>query len=229
MALNRFTEGYILKVLPPVFWNTWAESKANRRFDHVAYGLKPAHRVNAQHPTVNDDLPNRIISGEIQIRPNVKRLTSTGVEFDDGTFEDNIDAVLYATGYVFGFPFIDEEIIRVKKNHVRLFKMMFPPELQPCTLAVIGFFQPLGALMPISELQCRWAAAVFKVNALVSPHPFRVRDMCSRSGTKEGSSGFNLDPPEISQTIHAERFSSTTHPFTDLASSVKRTFEIHGV
>lgn len=30
------------------------------------------------------------------------------------------------------------------------------------TLAVIGLVQPLGAIMPIAEIQARWATRVFK-------------------------------------------------------------------
>ena len=42
----------------------------------------------------------------------MKRFTATGVEFVDGTAEDDIDVVVLATGYSFGFPFIDKEVYR---------------------------------------------------------------------------------------------------------------------
>ena len=112
---------------------------------------------------VNDDLPNRIICGSVIVKPNVEKLTKTGVEFEDRTYEDNFDAVIYATGYIFGFLFLDEDIIKVEKNRIRLFKYVSPPELNPSTLAVIGCFQPIGAVMPLSEIQCRLATRVFKV------------------------------------------------------------------
>lgn len=44
---------------------------------------------------------------------------------------------------------------------------MFPPE-QP-GLALIGLAQPIGALLPISELQSRWAARVFAGKATLPP------------------------------------------------------------
>ena len=162
MVVSRFV-AKLMESAPPSMVNYMTEGLLNKRFDHAVYGLKPKHRFNAQHPMVNDDLPNRIACGSVMIKSNVKRLTKTGVEFDDGTFEDDIDAVIYATGYIFGFPFIDEELVKVKKNRVRLFKYVFPPELKPATLAIIGCFQPLGAIMPLSEMQCRWASRVFKV------------------------------------------------------------------
>ncbi|KAH3798380.1 hypothetical protein DPMN_151979 [Dreissena polymorpha] len=44
---------------------------------------------------------------------------------------------------------------------------MFAPELERPTLAVVGFVQPSGAFMPISELQCRLATRIFKVSCSV--------------------------------------------------------------
>lgn len=41
------------------------EDKVSRRFDHGRFGLKPAHRFLEAHVTVNDELPNRIISGTV--------------------------------------------------------------------------------------------------------------------------------------------------------------------
>ena len=65
----------------------------------------------------------------VVVKPDIKRFTETGVEFVDGTVEENI-------GYVFGFPFLEEGVIKVEKNKVDLY--VFPPQLNPPTLAVIG-------------------------------------------------------------------------------------------
>uniref|UniRef100_A0A0B7AE17 Flavin-containing monooxygenase n=1 Tax=Arion vulgaris TaxID=1028688 RepID=A0A0B7AE17_9EUPU len=136
--------------------------KMNQRIDHDLYRLRPDYGPFNQHPLVNDDMPNRIICGSIKIKTDVKRFTSTGVEFVDGTFEDNIDVVILATGYSFGFSFLDKQVVDVQDNKVELYKYMYQPELEKKTLAVIGCFQPLGAIMPISEIQCRLATRVIK-------------------------------------------------------------------
>nr|XP_030135600.3 flavin-containing monooxygenase 5 isoform X1 [Taeniopygia guttata] len=147
----------------------YMEKKLNARFDHSHYGLKPKHRVFHQHPTVNDDLPNRIISGRVQVKPNIQEFTETSAIFEDGTRED-IDAVVFATGYSFSFPFL-EGCVKVVENQIPLYKYMFPPDLEKPTLAFTGLIQPLGAIMPISELQCRWATRVFKgLNELPLQH-----------------------------------------------------------
>jgi len=158
---SRVTD--LFKRLTPRSLLNWAvEARLNARFDHELYGLKPEHRFDSQHPMVNDELPNRIASGTITIKPDVKKIGPTSVEFVDGSLEDDIDAIILATGYNFGFPFIDHPALEVKDNVVNLYKYVFPPDIQPSTLAVIGCVQPLGAVMPISEIQCRWAVRVFK-------------------------------------------------------------------
>ncbi|KAM9004847.1 dimethylaniline monooxygenase [N-oxide-forming] 5 [Sarcophilus harrisii] len=157
---SRFKH-FISKFLSLSTKNSFLERKMNARFDHEMYGLKPMHRALSQHPTVNDDLPNRIISGRVRVKGNVKEFTETAAIFEDGTREDNIDAVIFATGYSFDFPFL-EDSVKVVKNKTSLYRKVFPPNLEKPTLAIIGLIQPLGPIMPISELQGRWATQVFK-------------------------------------------------------------------
>lgn len=97
----------------------------------------------------------------MKVKTNVKEFTETAAIFEDGSREDDIDAVIFATGYSFAFPFL-EDSVKVVKNKVSLYKKVFPPNLEKPTLAIIGLIQPLGAIMPISELQGRWATQVFK-------------------------------------------------------------------
>ncbi|NXT78386.1 FMO5 monooxygenase, partial [Zapornia atra] len=157
--ISRFIQ-LLRSLLPDSVTSFLLERKLNARFDHALYGLQPQHRVFDQHPTVNDDLPNRIISGRVRVKPNIQEFTETAAIFEDGTRED-IDAVVFATGYSFSFPFL-KGCVKVVKNQIHLYKFMFPPNMEKPTLAFIGLVQPLGAIMPISELQCRWATRVFK-------------------------------------------------------------------
>ncbi|NXM54285.1 FMO5 monooxygenase, partial [Illadopsis cleaveri] len=157
--ISRFMQ-LLYNLLPPNIISFFLERQLNARFDHTLYGLKPRHRILNQHPTVNDDLPNRIISGRVRVKPNIQEFTETSAIFEDGTRED-VDAVVFATGYSFSFPFL-EGCVKVVENQIPLYKFVFPPDLEKPTLAFIGFIQPLGAIMPISELQCRWATRVFK-------------------------------------------------------------------
>jgi dimethylaniline monooxygenase (N-oxide forming) len=122
---------------------------------------------------VNDELPNRIACGTITVKPNIDHFTKTGVVFEDGTTAEDIDVVILSTGYSFSFPFVEGgKLIPVKDNSVRLFKFMYPPNLaEKSTLAVLGLIQPLGSIMPISELQVRvFCAALSGTIKLPSEH-----------------------------------------------------------
>lgn len=109
----------------------------------------------------NDELPARILCGTVSIKPNVKEFTETSAIFEDGTVFEAIDSVIFATGYGYAYPFLDDSIIKSANNKVTLFKGTFPPLLEKSTLAVIGLVQSLGAAIPTADLQARWAAKVF--------------------------------------------------------------------
>jgi len=70
----------------------------NARFEHGLYGLQPSHGVLANPAVTNDDLPSRILSGLVQVRPGIARLMPSGVRFTDGTCVDDVDTVICATG-----------------------------------------------------------------------------------------------------------------------------------
>ncbi|XP_072854360.2 flavin-containing monooxygenase 5 [Pogona vitticeps] len=149
-------------MLPTALVNLWGEKKLNTRFNHENYGIKPQHRFLSRYPIAADDLPNAIIAGRVLMKPNVKEFTERGVVFEDGSREENVDVVIFATGYSYSFPFIENGVIKTRNNHIPLYKFVFPPHLEKPTLAIIGLLQPLGAIMPVSELQARWAIRVFK-------------------------------------------------------------------
>ncbi len=69
------------------------ERQLEFRFDHAKYGLKPKHRVLGAHPTVNDELPNRIACGTVIVKGNITEFTENGVKFEDGTEVNNVDEV----------------------------------------------------------------------------------------------------------------------------------------
>ncbi|XP_048214143.1 flavin-containing monooxygenase 5-like [Perognathus longimembris pacificus] len=148
----------VQKFCPTFLINRWTENKLNARFNHANYGLQAKHRIFSHQTVINDDLPNHIISGRVLIKPNVKEFTETSAIFEDGT-EEKIDAVVFATGYTFSLPFLEDEDIL--DNQHSMFKCVFPPHLEKPTLAFIGLLQPAGSIIPTSELQSRWAVRVF--------------------------------------------------------------------
>ena len=98
VALTTRFSNFLARLIPSRIVTSQFQNAANARFDHALYGLRPNHDITASSVVVNDDLPRSIISGNVQVRPGVARLTSSGVQFTDGTFVDDIDAIICATG-----------------------------------------------------------------------------------------------------------------------------------
>ncbi|KAF8791267.1 flavin-containing monooxygenase 5-like isoform X1 [Argiope bruennichi] len=159
-AYTRRCLDTVNKIVPFSLSCWFMEHELNKRFDHAAYGLKPKHRVLSQHPTINDALPNKLLSGTVILREDIKCFTENGVIFKDDEQPIEIDAVVFATGYKIEFPLVGGDVIRVKDNKVQLYKYMFPPHLPHPSLAVMACVQVIGAVFPVAELQGRWYASI---------------------------------------------------------------------
>ncbi|XP_015914107.1 flavin-containing monooxygenase 5-like [Parasteatoda tepidariorum] len=157
----------------------------NVAFDHKLYGLQPKHRFLRQHPTTNDYMPSKIMSGRIIIRPNIKRFTENGVVFDNEESATPVDVVVFATGYHISFPFIKEDFADFKDNKVDLYKYMFPLSLQHPSLAFIGLCQPNGAVFPIADSQCQWFAMLLKGKVKLPPVETMIENTCLEKKTRE--------------------------------------------
>lgn len=169
IVMNRKFLSDLRSIVPQWVSNTFVEAKLNMRFDHQAYGLKPAHRVFGAHPTVNDELPNRIACGTIRIKPNISKFTEEGVLFDDGSKIDKVDEVIMSTGFSFEFNLVERgELIKVHDNQVSLYQNMLPIDLADHnSLAIIGLVQPFGSIMPLSEMQARVFLEQFTGNNVI--------------------------------------------------------------
>ncbi|MGZ4458737.1 MAG: flavin-containing monooxygenase [Nocardioidaceae bacterium] len=120
------------------------------------YGLpRPDHAVLHAHPTVSDDLLTRLGHGDIEVRPNIDRFEGAKVFFDDGS-SGEYDVVVYCTGYKVTFPFLDQQVVRAADNHIDLYRRVVDPEHPG--LYFVGLIQPLGAIMPLAEVQSEWVA-----------------------------------------------------------------------
>lgn len=152
----------LIQKLFPSWFNKTLEKKLNEPFDHKLYGLQPKHAFFTQIPVINDDLPARIISGRVQMKPNIKEFSGSSVIFTDGSIIDKVDVVVFATGYNYGFPFLPAALQAKCGYRLSLYKHIFHPTLTKPTLAVVGFIHGFGAINPLAEMQARWATRVFK-------------------------------------------------------------------
>jgi hypothetical protein len=120
---------------------------------------EPDHRLGEAHPTISADFLNRIAHGDMTWKPNISALDGDSVRFEDGSTEE-IDMIVWCTGYKVTFPFLDEDFISARDNDLPLFRRVFKPGVD--NIAFIGLLQPLGAIMPLAEAQGRWLAAYLR-------------------------------------------------------------------
>jgi len=129
--------------------------------DPMDYGLpKPDHRLAEAHPTISAELLPRIGHGDITVKPNIAAFEGgRTVRFDDGSTEE-VDLVIYCTGYKISFPFFDPSLIAAPDNEIALYRRVVSPDHPG--LYFIGLLQPLGAIMPLAEAQSEWIADVLE-------------------------------------------------------------------
>ncbi len=132
------------------------------------YGLpEPDHKLLEAHPTVSSELLPRLGHGDITVKPNIERfLGGRAVRFVDGS-EEEIDLVVYCTGYRIEFPFLAPQVFESKDNRMPLYKRV--AEVEHPGLFFVGFVQPLGPIMPIAEAQSEWIADLLQGRAALPP------------------------------------------------------------
>jgi dimethylaniline monooxygenase (N-oxide forming) len=123
------------------------------------FGLKrPAHPMWREHATLSQELLPYVGHGWIAIKPNIRELQGDHVLFEDGT-RLPMDAIIYATGYRTSFPFLRKEVFAVEDNApVALYRRIVAPDHPG--LYMIGLVQPIGATIPLVEIQAKWLAGV---------------------------------------------------------------------
>ncbi|XP_047443835.1 flavin-containing monooxygenase 5-like [Mugil cephalus] len=165
LPVDKFNTRFVhimFKLLPWCLLNWLGEKQVNSMYDHTMYGLKPKHRFFSQIPVINDDLPFKILSGSVLIKPNLKEICGSTVVFEDGSAVENVDLIVFATGYNYDFPYLPEKALYRSGHRVGLYKHVFPPNLEHPTLAVVGFIHSDGSIMPQAEMQARFVTRVFK-------------------------------------------------------------------
>jgi PPOX class probable F420-dependent enzyme len=88
-------------------------------------------------------------------RPRIVALTGETVRFADGS-EEAADAVVFATGYEIGFPFLPAELGRAHRWEFPLYRRIVSPRASG--LAFIGVVEAGPGMFEIVERQSQWLA-----------------------------------------------------------------------
>lgn len=180
-VLSKYTNGQPADkaVLP-----AWMPAKLGRKLAQRAikkqlgrmedYGLpKPDHEPLEGHPSVSGEFLTRVGCGDILPKGAIDRLDGDGVVFADGTREE-VDAIIWATGYDISFPFFDDPALLPDENNAfPLYKRMVKPGYE--NLFFLGLAQPLPTLVNFAEQQSKLVAA-----ALAGEYAFPEREEMER-------------------------------------------------
>ena len=144
--------------MPAKIGRALARAKIKKTIGNMEdYGLpKPDHEPLEGHPSVSGEYLTRLGCGDITIKGAIERLEGDGVVFRDGSRED-IDAIIWATGYRISFPFFDDADLTPNDNAFPLFKRMVRTGYE--NLFFMGLAQPLPTLVNFAEQQTKLAAA----------------------------------------------------------------------
>jgi cation diffusion facilitator CzcD-associated flavoprotein CzcO len=147
----------------------------------TAYGLpEPDHKLFEAHPTVSSELLPRLGHGDIKVKPNIDRYSGDrSVRFTDGS-EEEIDLVVYCTGYKMTFPFFAPDVFSAPDNRLPLYRRVASVERPG--LHFIGFIQPLGPIMPLAEAQSEWVADLLSGRATLPPAAEMRQEIASEEG-----------------------------------------------
>ena len=119
---------------------------------HRRFGLeRPDHDLFEAHPTACNTYIDHLIHGRTIVKPGIERLDGKRVIFTDGSAEE-IDFLVWATGFRPSFPFIDSSYILDEQGKSKLFIHTFSRELDD--LFVAGLFEPAeGGVWQIADYQ----------------------------------------------------------------------------
>ncbi|XP_077500635.1 flavin-containing monooxygenase 5-like isoform X2 [Amblyomma americanum] len=148
--------------LPRWCYSRFLTSIADEAWDHEAFGLKPDHDILSQGLVVNNYIEGKLLDGTVKVRGAPQRFTETGLVMDG--VEEDVDAVVFATGYEAGLTF-PSDALPISGERFLLYKMMVPPD-NP-NVAFLGFIDASSNMLQAFEMQARYMALVLSGKLLL--------------------------------------------------------------
>jgi len=153
-----------------------------------SFGLpSPNHKLFETHPIINSQLLYYVGHGDIHIKGDVQELCGRSVRFVDGS-EEEVDLIIYATGFKISFPFIDREHLNWGDGRPQLYLNVFHPLRDD--LFFCGLIQPDSGQWGLVDYQ---AQLIARYITALARRPDRARWFGQQ---KAGP------PPQLNHGIH---------------------------
>lgn len=148
-------------------------------FNHREAGIRASSGPIHHFPTINDDIGSRIACGKIKVVPRTVQFLTNGVRLEDGTVLQDIDHVVFATGFQPDHNLLDLDTV------TNSYKRVFPLNGEKPTLAFVGLLSTTGPLPPTAEMQARFASLVFAGKHKLPPKNEMAADINRWKGMQE--------------------------------------------
>ena len=143
--------------------------------DVTRYGLPaPDHPVLSTHPIVNDQILHHLAHGDIAPKPDVAEFRERSVVFADGT-EEEVDLVLFATGYTWDIPYVDRSHFDWKMDHPQLYLNVFSRKHD--NLYVLGMIEFASAAYQRFDDMAQLVAGDIRATLDDAPEKALLRDL----------------------------------------------------
>jgi len=167
----------------------------NMKFDHKMYGMGTKISPTDVNALVNDELPAKLLSGQIHIRPAVNKfIDSKTVQFIDESQLTDIDDVISCTGYKVAFPLLSNAIFNTddqENTTTTTFRHFIDLSAKHKTMFVIGYMRANGSIPSLGEMQARFSCEVLLGNVNLP----------------------EIDKTKITKTLNVEEPKITKRPF----------------
>jgi dimethylaniline monooxygenase (N-oxide forming) len=92
----------------------------NHEYDFASLGLQPTGILGIdQYVIIHDDLPNKIFTGRVIVKEELKEFRETSVVFGGGDVLEDVDAVVFCTGFKLDYPFATDIVTVENEKYAR--------------------------------------------------------------------------------------------------------------
>ncbi|XP_070548207.1 dimethylaniline monooxygenase [N-oxide-forming] 2-like [Ptychodera flava] len=172
-----------------------------RVVDHQIFGLQGTDLYSPLKSfMICDDMQDRLTQGQIKPVVDIKEFLKSDVILVDGSTLKSIDAVIFATGYKFSVPIIDDSILYDESDNAELYKYIFPIRLEhPERLALINLVYTMGPQLPVAELHARLASRIFAGKMALPEKTVMQRDVDQNNKNVKMKYCQVLGPPHMEE------------------------------
>ncbi|XP_041476579.1 flavin-containing monooxygenase 5-like [Lytechinus variegatus] len=186
-----------IHLVPPWLYERLLNLNIKSMQDWKTLGIQKSLPPSNSSIMMNDELPMKIMSGQVVVRSGLERFEGSKVIFDDGSSLEDVDYVVFATGYNPKI-YMKDDVISGSSSQLDLYLHVVPPRLEHPTLAAIGYVMTRGTLGPTAELQSRFAVKMFKKELQLPSASEMLADVKRRRDAVLQQ--YNEDKPKIHPT-----------------------------